>query len=158
MESKVTRKVNKEIVVKLSVAQLAQLGDENAELVQERDSITSELKEFTTPRKARLKEIEKRRDEIASAQLEKQEMRMEECEMELDYEAGSVRFLFEGEVVEERAMTESERQVSMFGTDKAEDEEEEGGEREVTADDIDSAEDIDEVIRLETKRGKAGQI
>lgn len=150
MSSIETRKVNKEVKVQLSVAELAQLGVENGELALERDTIEQEIKDYTKPRKERLKAIEERRDEIAAAEREKEIVRMQEVEMRLDFEAGSVEYWnLEGtEKLEERPMTDSERQVRMFnesvGSAESDESEEEA-----------RPEDIEDVMKAEKSRHKA---
>lgn len=109
-ERKVTRTVN----VKLTNTDIANLGDEAAKLKAERDTAEADLKkhieEVTKPLKAEIEQKTAKIENILDNINKREESRTVECIERKIFNANTVQYYFNGDLVEERAMEPGERQ------------------------------------------------
>ena len=110
-----TKKIERELPIKLTEDGQEGRGHELAMLINERCAIDTALAEFTTGKRKRLREIKKREKELAAAIEGGVELGMVQCEEEMVFSTNTVNVmrLDTREIVERRPMTADERQTSI---------------------------------------------
>lgn len=106
-------RISKEVWFVLTEAELIDRAKMLAQTRNEQLTIEWEMKEHA---KAEKKKIEKKESEIADLcnQIRTgKECRILACDMRKDYESKTVKFFFEGILVDERPMTAEERQLTF---------------------------------------------
>lgn len=106
-------KVLQAFMFKLNMREFAEKGKTAAGLSKEIAGIEAEFEEVKDTFKARIKDREAKRDDLLAVINAGEEKREVESTMVMDYDAGKVRYFFEGEMIEERKMTDDERQLQM---------------------------------------------
>lgn len=107
MSNTVEKLVQKEIEFDLSPTDKGRKFDEILRLRGELEPLLQERKELGAAIKERTDEIEK----ICDAAKRGKELRKVECKMVKDFERNAVTYLYDGKVVEERAMEGDEREA-----------------------------------------------
>lgn len=108
-----TKKVSKDIVFKLTEAEFAKFGKEQAHLQREYFQLEADFVDVKSKWKARLSLKDEELRLVRNIILAGEEIRNVECEAHYNYSDGSVKYYFEKELVEERAMSAEERQTSI---------------------------------------------
>lgn len=106
-------KVSKPIAFDLTEKEFSEKGQEAASLSKEVRSLVGEFEGIKEDWKAKIKDREAKRDELLTVIHAKKEVRTVDTVMVKDFASKIVQYWFEGEVVEERAMTENEVQMEM---------------------------------------------
>jgi hypothetical protein len=107
-------KAKNEVVTKTAIVPLTET--EKLDYGQQAGSMEKMIAEEETKRKdinAKLKEYKTERHRLLTAIEEGEEERTIECEVEMDFENNIVNYLYRGEVVEQRKMEESDRQIKL---------------------------------------------
>lgn len=141
-----TQNIQKEVERSLTVADFANLGKEVGELSVEIQDLENQFAVVKSEHKAKLEKLEKAKDKAISAINNGKTVETVECVMVKNFDTNTVTFTYNGDVVEERAMTEDERQKELFTGEvlPSDDEEEEEAQ----------PSDIEDVIREEKKATK----
>lgn len=108
------RKVMRNVDVKLTKEEVHDFGKESAELDRQIDDKELELKEETERRKGEIKTLQS--DMRKKLRLIRQgfETRNVECEEIKDFNRNVVEYYYQGEMVHERVMEPSERQLQLI--------------------------------------------
>jgi septal ring factor EnvC (AmiA/AmiB activator) len=110
-----TNKIERELSVVVDGDELTKRNDELARLVEERDTIETEMAAYQSPKRKRLREIRKEQTRIAAEIRTRKGLALVNCEERFDWSTNTVRVvrLDTNEVVEERAATANERQTAF---------------------------------------------
>ena len=105
-----TKRINKELPIPLTEQEFSERGKELAEAHKEYGSLEREFKAVKKDWAAKLGSKEEHVSQLAGVIRDGFERRIVECEVVLDFTSNEVRYVYQGNVIETRAMTAEERQ------------------------------------------------
>ena len=143
--------IQKEITIKLQPSDFIELGKKAGELSETLQADREKAKEAISQIKANVKSAEKSLQEVLDQLAEGKITKSVEVLMRKNYNSGTVQYLYQNEIQEERPMTEAERQIGMWPEPADPEVLDEDEDEEL----VDSAEDIGEVIKEEQSRFKS---
>lgn len=113
MEETKVRLVPKEVWFELKDVEIVERARRVAEIRKEVDAVKEEAKGVASDFKGRINVLESEQKALLQTVRANGEHRTVECEFRKDFAANKVEYLFDGKVVEERAMNWEERQAEM---------------------------------------------
>lgn len=107
-------KAKREIAIELTETQIINKAQELAHLHAEAAEIQRELSAFTKERKEEIKSRTDRISQICRVIEAGTEIKTIECDTFKNFDRKTMQFFFEGKMVDERAMEESDTQENLF--------------------------------------------
>lgn len=108
-----TQTVTRPLTFRLTHVDIAEKAEAAAELEEQIREEEEDFAELKTEHKAKVEKLEAERRKIMRTIRHKEELRTVTCTEERDFHSNTIRYRFEGQVYDERAMTAAERQLEM---------------------------------------------
>lgn len=106
--------IEKEVQFTLTEHEVADLGRRNAEIEEDLVGLEADFQKLKDEHRGKCQVLESERLENNRRIRAGGYLRMVTVEVDMDYQSATVRYLFEGQCVEERAMTPGEHQMDWL--------------------------------------------